>query len=136
MTTSNAAAEWKDRKSVLPTLWVFAVLTYIYADLAPMILNPAAPRFGTGASDGLVLGLAVFMESAIAMALLSRVLRYRANRWANVGVALFHAATITWSLWAGWPPTAYHAFSLIIVVACMVVIAWYAWTWPSTRSQP
>ena len=33
MNTNNKAAEMKDRKVVLSTLWIFATLNYIYADV-------------------------------------------------------------------------------------------------------
>ncbi len=118
-----------DRKVVLSTLWIFVVFTYIYADLAPMIFDPASQNGAGRMTEGLVLGFAVFMQSAIAMALLSRVLTYGANRWANIIAGVLHAATISWSLFVGWPPTVYYAFSLAIVIACTVFIVWYAWTW-------
>jgi len=101
------ATNIKDRKVVLSTLWIFVVFTYIYADLAPMIFDPAAPLGATGASDGVVLGFAVFMQSAI-----SRILMYRANRLVNIVVAVFHAVIIFWSLIAGSPPAHYFFLRL------------------------
>ena len=43
---------------------------------------------------GAVLGFAVLMETAIAMVLLSRVLKYGANRWANIIVGIIHTAAV------------------------------------------
>ncbi len=38
------------------------------------------------------------METAIAMVILSRVLKYRANRWVNIVSGAFHTLFVFWSL--------------------------------------
>ena len=135
MNTNKKTTDMKDRKAILSTLWIFVMFTYIYADLAPMIFDPASQNGATRMTEGLVLGFAVFIESAIAMVLLSRVLMYRANRWANIIAGVLHAAIISWSLFVGLPP-AYYIFSATIVIACTLFIVWYAWTWPNPEGQP
>ena len=80
MNTNGKTTDIKERQAALSTLWIFVMFNYIYADLAPMIFNAAAQKGATRMTEGLVLGFAVFIESAIAMVLLSRVLMYRANR--------------------------------------------------------
>src|SRR5512135_184938 len=95
MNTSNKSTGFERRRVVLSTLWIFAVLNYIYADIYSLSFNPVlqpdvAKRFAEGYAGGIqitqgfVLVTAILMESAIAMVLLSRVLPYRANRWANI----------------------------------------------------
>lgn len=135
MNTNKTITGGKDRKTILSTLWIFIMFTYIYADLAPMIFNPATQTGATRMTEGLVLGFAVFMQSAIAMVLLSRVLVYRANRWANIIAGVLHAGIIFWSLIAGSPP-AHYLFSATIVIACALYIIGYAWTWSNHESQP
>lgn len=117
-----------DRKAILSTLWIFILFNYIYADLATMIFNPAGPGSAQGTSNNYILGFAVFIETAIAMVILSRVLPYRANRLANILVGAFHAGVITWSLFAGNPPANY-IFSAALIVACALIIVWYSWEW-------
>ncbi len=73
---------------------------------------------------------ALLMETAIAMVLLSRVLGYRGNRWANIIAGAFHTAFVAWSL-TGETPTLFYAFFAAIEIACTLFIFWYAWTWPS-----
>ena len=124
-----------DRKVVLSTLWIFVLFTYIYADLAPMIFDPMAPLGATGAAEGVVLGFAVFMQTAIVMVLLSRVLTYGANRWANIIAGVLHALIISWLLFAGSPPV-HYIFSATIVIACTLFIVWYAWTWRDPEANP
>jgi len=71
---------------------------------------------------------AVLMETAIAMVLLSRVLPYRANRWANIVAGIFHTAFVAWSLFGG-TTSLFYAFFATIEIACTLFIVWYAWTW-------
>jgi len=85
MHANQKTIETRDRKVVLSTLWVFVMFNYLYNDLVMMIVNPqlyekAAARM----TAGLVLGFTILVEIFIVMVLLSRVLKYRANRWANI----------------------------------------------------
>jgi Family of unknown function (DUF6326) len=62
------------------------------------------------------------------MTLLSRVLPYEVNRWANIGVAVLQTASVAFSL-VGTAPTLYYAFFAAIEIICTLFIIWYAWTW-------
>ena len=130
-------AELKDRKVILSTLWIFAILNYIYADVFGLYFNPILqPDATVSITPGSALAFAVLMEAAIAMVLLSRVLTYGANRWTNVAVGLIHTALVSWSL-SVTTPTLFYAFFATIEIACTLFIVWYAWTWRrsvSTRS--
>jgi drug/metabolite transporter (DMT)-like permease len=70
------------------------------------------------------------METAIAMVLLSRILKYGANRWANIAAGVFHTAFVSWSLF-GETPTLFYGFFAAIEIACTLFIVWYAWKWPN-----
>ena len=80
--------------------------------------------------DEAVLAFAVLMETAIAMVLLSRVLRYRANRWANIISGIIHTALVTWSM-TGEAPAPFYIFFATIEIACTLFIIWFAWKWPN-----
>jgi hypothetical protein len=41
------------------------------------------------------------METAIAMILLCRILKYRANRWANIVAGIIHTVAVILSLFVG-----------------------------------
>jgi len=85
MNTNKETTEMKDRKAILSTLWIFAMFNYLYADIVTMIFNPAIyQNAAMRMTDGIVLAVGALFEIAIAMVLLSRVLKYRANRWANI----------------------------------------------------
>ncbi len=126
----------KDMKTRLSMLWVFAMFNYLYADVVTL-MDPASLReILTGQvgsmqiTQGFLLGAAVLMETAIAMVLLSRILAYGVNRWANIVVGVIHTVAVAASVFAGGTtPALYYLFFAIIEIACTVLIVWYAWTW-------
>lgn len=134
-----------DRKTLLSTLWIFAVLNYVYADVYTLFFNPvlrpeawkqflAGGTGGVSITEGFVLVTAVLMETAIAMVLLSRVLSYGPNRWANIISGAFHTLFVAWSL-EGATPTSFYAFFAAIEIACTLFIVWYAWGWRKPRAS-
>ena len=90
MNTTEKNLKTKTRKIVLQTVWIFAMLNYIYCDIIGQmdaevikkILSGELMSFPT--TQGFWLGMSVLMEIPIAMVLLSRVLKYPANRLANI----------------------------------------------------
>ena len=109
-------------------MWIFATLNYLYADVFTLFFSPEARTASTSMTAGAVLGFSVLMETAIAMVLVSRVVKFRANRWANILVGILHTAAVFASLFAG-PPAAFYIFFACIEMACTLFIIWYAWTW-------
>ena len=127
-----------DGKVILSTLWIFAMFNYLYADVYSLTFNPVLQKELTRElmsgyigsiqiTQGFVLVTAVLMETAIVMVLLSRVLKYRANRWANIIAGAFHTLFVAWSLFGG--TTLYYAFFATMEIACTLFIVWYAWKW-------
>lgn len=133
--THKKIASMKDMKVRFSTLWIFAMFNYIYADILTLIDPVTHKEVMTGTvgplqiTPGLLLGTAILMETAIAMVLLSRVLKYRANRWANIIVGIIHTVVVLLSLLTG-KPALYYLFFVIIEVVCTSLIVWYAWKWP------
>ena len=62
------------------------------------------------------------------MTLLSRVLPYRANRWANMVAGALKTAVVAASLFVG-TPTLYYVFFATIEIACTIGIVVLAWKW-------
>jgi hypothetical protein len=118
----------KDRKVILSTLWIFALLNYIYADIFTLFFNPEAQTGTMAMTQGFVLGFAVLMETGIAMVLLSRLLKYGANRWANIIAGIINTALVSWSL-SSETPLPFYIFFASIEIACTLFIIWYAWRW-------
>ncbi len=135
MNASIKDAGMKDRKVALSTLWIFAMLNYIYADVFLLFFNPTGQNENLAMSQGVVLVFAILMETAIAMVLLSRFLKFGANRWANIIAGLFHTAFVAWSM-IGETPAPFYVFFASVEMVCTLFIAWYAWKWRSPEGQP
>ncbi len=134
MNTNKKTAKM-DMKVKLSTLWIVAIFNYIYADIYTFLEPGMLEQLMTGSVEGLqftqgfLLGAAILMETAIAMVLLSRVLKYRANRWANIIAGAIHTAAVFASMFVGTPALFYIFFGTIEIV-CTSLIVWYAWKWP------
>ena len=83
MNTNKKTTGIEDMKVKLSTLWVVVMFNMLSADILSFFLEL---RTGgeTQITQGLMLFAAIMMEIPIAMIFLSRVLKYRANRWANI----------------------------------------------------
>ena len=142
MNTNTMTIAMGDRKARLSTLWIFAMLNYLYCDLMtlmdPVFLkqNMAGNVGGLQITPGFLLGAAVLMEIPTAMVLLSRVLNYGANRWANVIAGIIMTVVQFSTLFFGSAPTIYYIFFSAIEIPCTAIIVWYAWTWRNREGQP
>ena len=133
MNTNKKTAEVGDRKVLLSTLWLFAMLTYTYGDVVTL-MDPV--KHGSiELTEGFLLGGSIFMMIPISMVLLSRILHYRANRWANIIAGTIMTVALTLTLFVA-VPTMYYAFFSAIEIACTAVIVWYAWKWSNPEGSP
>ena len=120
-------------KAKLSTLWVFASLNYIFADVVSLIDPTSAYHTTTLFTQVFLLGASILVEIPIAMVLLSRMLKYRTSRWANIIAGGFMTVVQAITLFVG-TPTLYYVFFSVIEVATTLVIIWYAWKWPAPSS--
>jgi len=123
-----------DRKVLLSTLWIFAILNYIYADVFNLFFNPAAHAGTTSITAGAALFFAAAMETCIAMVILSRVLKRGANRWANIAAGIFHTGLVAYSLF-GETPMPFYVFFAVVEIACTLFIAWLAIRWKPAKES-
>ena len=88
MNTNIKTAGMKDTKVLLSTLWIFVMFNMLKVDILslyiPGALEEMAEFAGGTPIPQLMLGGAILMEIPIAMIVLSQVLKYRVNRWANI----------------------------------------------------
>ena len=115
----------QDIRVRLSTLWVFMLLNYLYCDVMTGF-DPTVPR---DLSRDALLAASFLMEIPIGMVLLSRMLRYRPNRWANILVGAFMVVVQVSTLFVGSGPTAYYVYFSAIEIACLLFIVWSAWQW-------
>lgn len=128
-------------KAILSTLWIFVMLNFVYADILGMhdasYLKDllAGEAGGIKFTPGFLLGASVLMEIPIAMVLLSRVAKYKLNRWANIIAGGFMAFVQASSLFVGSSPTPSYMFFSTIEIAALLSIIWYAWKWTSPKGN-
>ena len=79
-------------------------------------------------NDGFLLSAALLMEIPIAMVLLSRILKYKANRLANIIAGLIKTNVMVLTLFVG-TATSYYLFFAIIEIVCTTFIVFYALKW-------
>lgn len=115
----------QDIRVRLSTLWVFMLLNYLYCD----VLGLFDPGLAKNLTQEALIAASFLMEIPIAMVLLSRTLKYRPNRWANVIAGAFMALVQVSTLFVGSGPTAYYVFFSVIEIACLLFIVWTAWKW-------
>jgi hypothetical protein len=117
-----------DRKVLFSTLWIFAVLNYIYADVFNLFFNPAGQAVTAAMPAGASLVFAVLMETSILMIILSRVLKRGANRWANIATGIFNTGFVAWSL-IGQASMPFYVFFAVVEIACTLLIVCLAIKW-------
>ena len=129
-----------DRAMILSTLWIAVMFNYLYCDVMAFMDARLLNEYLTGTVNGLpttpgfLLGGAVLMQIPISMIVLSRVLKVKPNRWANiVAGSLMTVVQLTTLLVAR--PTMYYLFFSIIEIAITSFIVWYAWRWRVTQAH-
>ncbi|MEL7069595.1 MAG: DUF6326 family protein [Cyanobacteria bacterium J06581_3] len=125
-------------KAKLSTLWMFFLFNLIFRDIHEFVEPGFIEEIMTGTSNGnpiteqmLLLG-GVMIEVPIAMVLLSRLLPYQANRWANIIVAVLYGALIIFFGTTDLDDT----FHMVMEITALLFIIWLAWRWrnPSSKS--
>jgi hypothetical protein len=130
--SSKKTAEKRDMKTILSALWLFAMLTYTYGDVVTL-MDPI--KHGSmQMTEGFLLGGSIYMMIPITMVLLSRLLKYRASRWASIIAGTIMTVTLTLTLFVA-VPTMYYAFFTAIEIACTALIVGLAWKWHNPESQ-
>lgn len=128
-----------DRRVVMSTLWIFYLFNILYADVLNLMEGKApsadaAVLIENILSPVMLLGVAIFLETAMVMIVLSRMLKYGANRWINIAVALLHTLGLVASLFVG-TPTIFYIFFVAIEIPTLLFIVRYAWTWPEPQNR-
>ena len=131
MNSTAAPAKKIDTKVLLSTLWIVVMFNMLKADILSLNIPGAADEVArTATSSGasipqLMLGAAVIGQLAIAMIILSRVLKYGINRWVNIIVGIVTIAYI----WGGMSSYPHYIFIASVETLCLLLIVWFAWKW-------
>ena len=133
MNENKKCAERIDKKVRLSALWLFAMLTYTYGDVVTL-MDPV--KHGSiQITEGFLLGGSIFMMIPITMVLLSRILKYRASRWASIIAGTIMTAALPVTLFVA-VPTSYYVFFTVIEIMSTALIVWYAWRWHNSEGTP
>jgi hypothetical protein len=141
MRTNEKTTTLEDMRARLSTLWIFVMFNYLYCDVLGLMDPESLRGFldgnvgGIDITQGFLLSASILMEIPMAMVLLSRVLKYRANRWANIGAGTLMTVVQFSTLFFGSSPTPFYLFFSVIEIACTSVIVWYAWKSPDAEKQ-
>jgi hypothetical protein len=124
-----------DTRIILSGLWVVVVLIYKMGDIYRIIFGDFKKMGGDFAgkmgdiqvTQGMMLGIAIFMVIPIVMVFLSLTLNYPVNRWANIIVAIIFFVFVLIQLPTY--PSAYDKFLLAVSLVFNALTFWYAWKW-------
>jgi len=127
---------------LISTLWLFAILNYLYCDIFGLMDANVLSQFLDGTINGIevspvfLLGASVLMEIPIAMVLLSRILPVKTNKRVNLGAGMIMTVVQLATLFVGSFTVYYLLFSIIEITttATIVRIAWY-WKADSVRTE-
>jgi len=136
MNTSSTPANKIETKVLLSTLWIVIVINMLKADILSLNIPGAAEEVAkTAASTGASIPQLMFVGAvmgnlAIAMIILSRVLKYGINRWANIVVGV---VTIGY-IWGGMSSYPHYIFIAAVETLCLLLVIWFAWKWRSVKA--
>ena len=124
--------EMPDMKLRISALWLFAILTYTYGDVVTL-MDPVK-HGSVQLTEGFLLGGSIFMMIPITMVLLSRILKYRANRWMSIIAGTIMTVALPVTLFVA-KPTSYYVFFTVIEILTTALIVWYAWKWRNPEGK-
>lgn len=130
MTKIAARSTVLDIGAKLSLLWIFYTFNAAYGDIGTLyyslFINPTPVVHYTQA---FLLAGAALVEVSMIMIVLSRILKQRINRLANIVTGVFLTAVQAVSLFVG-TPTLGYAFISIMMIGSGAIIVWLAWKWP------
>ena len=122
-------ATTEELKASVSSLWGVVMFALLAADVLSLYIPGAHEEVAEFAGETpiplLMLVGAIMMAIPIVMIFLSRVLKHRVNRWANIIAAVI---TIVYVVGGG-STYPHYIFLATIEVLSMLLVIWYAWRW-------
>jgi len=119
----------EDVQIKLSAVWVALMLTYLLGDVLRIFSGDfnAGEIGGMQVSQGMYLGMAIFMVLPIIMVVLSLTLPHPVNRWVNIVLAVI---LFVFNL-IGLPtyPSLYDKFLIVVGLVFNALTVWFAWKW-------
>jgi hypothetical protein len=123
----------------ISALWIAMLLLFAYGDIfgffAPGQIEEviAGEVSGIEITEVFLFGVSVYIAIASAMVFLSLVLRPKVNRWTNIVLPILYIVSIASS--AIGETSAYFLFLSVVESASLLLIIWFAWTWPRQEAD-
>ena len=124
----------------IAALWIAMLLLFAYGDIfgffRPGQLQEvmAGELSGMAITQGFLFAVSLYVAVASVMVFLSLVLSPTLDRWANIVLPSLYVVSIVAS--AIGETSAYYWLLSVIEVALLLLIVWYAWTWPRREGTP
>jgi len=135
----STAADYRDYsinpRIKIAALWTSVLFIFVYVDLFGMYRADVRADIAAGKIAGFsigqvyLLGVMVYVALPSLMVFLSLVLAVKVTRMVNIVLAALYAVTIAGSAVGEWN---YFIVGSLIEAALLVMIGYYAWTWPKT----
>jgi hypothetical protein len=124
----------------IAALWTAMLFLFAYGDIfgffRPGQLREvmAGQLSGMAITQGFLFAVSLYVAVASVMVFLSLVLGPTVNRWANIVLPSLYVVSIVAS--AIGETSAYYWFLSIAESVLLLLIVWYAWTWPRREGTP
>jgi hypothetical protein len=121
-------------------LWIAMLFLFAYGDIFGFFEPGQIPEIVSGKVSGIritelfLLATSVYVAIASVMVFLTLVLRPKVARWTNLVLAVLYIVSIVASVIG--EGSAYFIFLSVAECALLVLIGWYAWTWPKQGETP
>ncbi len=138
---NDSQVQLNRRRDILSTLWIFLSVNYILCDVLSNMESSvlkgliAGTTAGIEMNQGFLLAAGISLEIPFIMIVLSKVLRYKANRITNIATGILMAIYQVGSFFFGTAPSLHYIFFSIIVFVCNIFIACYAWKWSDLQQE-
>lgn len=123
----------------ISALWIAVLFLFAYGDIFGFFQPGQIEEVAAGEISGIeitqafLFAVSAYVAIASVMVFLSLVLRPKVNRWTNIVLPILYVVSIVASVvgedWA------YFFFLSIVESALLLVIVWYAWTWPKQEAD-
>ena len=119
-------------RKVVSSLWLFAILNYLYCDLLGLMYPEDLQGFLDGNVGGLVIDqqfllyAAILMTVPMASVLISRIAAHRFARIESIAAAVVMTLVQLATLVFGTPPKLHYMYFSAIEVATTIAIVWVA----------
>jgi hypothetical protein len=123
----------------IAALWIAMLFLFAYGDIFGFFSPGQIQEVMAGEVSGMaitqvfLLAVSLYVVIASVMVFLSLVLIPTVNRWTNIVLPILYVASIVASAIG---EAAYYWFLSVAESGLLLLIVWYAWTWPKREGTP